>query len=458
VQIDVNSGNAYVVVSSLAAVTGNNTIFYDASGVASTDSSASRAPLVSGQTPLDPDFDAAYIAVLSNLAAGDKIISAAGGVVTSAEIVSATPAAAKINGAFGGTAEVILSGAAAKLTGEVSVPASSTLTVKGVNVTLEGTIRLGANAVIDATTTAGSLIAGADTDKVTIDPATITAPAGGDTITGTAAGALTVPSSTIAIGTTGTVVAIGTGALTVGDAENHVTLKNATYTPTSTAPTIGNGAITMGATNTLDLLLDGVIETAGTGSLIAGATSFGGDGAWTVTALAGGGSSLRITSASTGATLTNQGSPSGTSAVLAASGTPLITQATGSTNALVLPLLLTIDLGGNATAAAGGIKLITGSNPGTISFPNGVTCIIKTGIVSGAAVSVGTSSVGIASTGAVGKLLVSGNNHLDVKALSASPNNLESITSTATGSVTLKAHTTGGDEVTINSLFGAAAS
>jgi hypothetical protein len=303
VDIPANGGAAYTVAVA-DPLTGASTIRYTAASGATPAKVSWKAS--SGEAvpakDLDVDFDAAIIAVLSQITtAGDKVISGGSGSIISAEF-SAGATAAKINRAFEGTDAIILA-ADTTLSGDVWVPGSLTVnTTKAL--TISGTVRLGPNAVIDASAVSSSIIVGGTADKVTLALATITAPLDGDTITATAGGALTVPASEI-------VLKVGTG-----------------------------------------------IAILGNGKLTTGLTEFTGAGAWAVGAYP-----ITIAAAPAGATIS-----AGTAATFTASGTPVITQKAGAANALTIGGNVTVALGGTASKVGSIVLTGNASNGGKLAL------------------------------------------------------------------------------------------
>jgi hypothetical protein len=411
-------------------VSSNNDIFYDNSGLVYKLSNT-LVP-TSGQTPLDPDFDGALIAVLTNLANGDKVIFGANGAVASATF-NAAPTAAKITGAFGGTNALILEADTSSGGGSVgafAIPAGKTLTVGASGVlklsatsgtlTITGTLLVDKDGtdkvtIIDAVITpssaaetlgdgstgsvivatskvelasggsiaaagAGTFTVGTSTNTFVLTDGTITA-GGAETLvasaTAAAAGTVALAADASAIGLLGdgTLAVAGTGSLTVGPAAKSVKLENATVTaatgvsnPNVAKVASGEGTITLAAGDTLAFIATGKITTAGTGKLVAGATTFGGAGTWTAS-LGSNATSITITSSANGAVIT---APSGTAAsALTATGTPVITQNSGSGNTLTLTGFVTIALAGTNASPAGSIVLVADSTPangGKITF------------------------------------------------------------------------------------------
>jgi hypothetical protein len=367
VVVNANTGTAYTVGD---GDTTNNTIKYTA-GTPATVKYKYGTNAVAAQN-LDPDFDGALIAVLSNLTTGDKVTFGAGGVIASAEFATA-PTAAKITGAFGGTDELIISASTTAIT-TVTIPANKTLSAVAASLTTGGAATI---------TVDGTLIVAKDgTEKVTITDAVITAGGAESALGAAATGAVTlgVNGSGIALRSGGTITTVGGAVLTIG-ATNTVTLSDATVTAGAANATFAAvagttaGTVTLGAGDTLVLgaTAGGAITIAGTGKVVAGKTTIDGVGAWTAS-----GGDVTITSSANGATL------SGTAATLTASGTaPTITQNAGAGNALSIGAGVTVDLDCQIASTAvtvGSIKLAestTAGEGGTISFPaSGATAVI----------------------------------------------------------------------------------
>jgi hypothetical protein len=227
----------------------------------------------------------------------------------------------------------------------------------------------------------------------------------------TAKGTLNVAGS---LSTTGyaNIAASGTGKVKTTGENGKVVVGSGDNTATLTKATIDASALTLGAT--------GAITTAGTGTLVFGATTFSGAGAWTVSVSSGENNTVtgvKITSATGGATIAAAGPTSFTgTATLTASGTPVIIQAAASSNALTIGANTVIALGGTADAAAGKIVLTgASSNPGKLTL-TATTSVVKTGNTAGTGAfataakiggkTFGTSTVSITTTAnaAAGKL------------------------------------------------------
>jgi acetyltransferase-like isoleucine patch superfamily enzyme len=169
------------------------------------------------------------------------------------------------------------------------------------------------------------------------------------------------------------------GSVTAGTALNNVTFKKAVITPTAATFVTTAGAATLAATGTIALKDGGSIETAGTGSLVVGKTTFDGVGAWTAT-LGSGATSITITSSTNGAILSLAGTPA--ASTLTASGTnPTITQTSGASNVLAIGANVTIALGCTVATGTtvGSIKVIeinSSNGGGTISFADATSVIL----------------------------------------------------------------------------------
>jgi hypothetical protein len=345
VVVNDNSGTAYTVGNG----TSSNTIKYTA-GTPATVAYNHGGSNVTAQN-LDPDFDGALIAVLSNLVDGDKVVfdTNTAGVIASAEFATA-PTAAKITGAFGGTDELIISASTTPIT-TVTIPATKTLSAVAATLTTSGAATI---------TVDGTLIVDKDgTDKVTITDAVITAGGAESALGAAASGAVTlgVNGSGIALRSGGTITTVGGAVLTIG-ATNTVVLSDATVTAGAANATFAAvagstaGTVTLGAGDTLVLdSTGGAITIAGTGKVVAGKTTIDGVGVWTAS-----GADVTITSSVNGAAL------SGTGATLTATGaSPKITQAEGAGNVLTIEAGVILD-----TTAASIVLKSDGTNAGKL--------------------------------------------------------------------------------------------
>jgi hypothetical protein len=309
VVVNDNSGTAYTVDDGDT----NNTIKYTA-GTPVTVKYKYGSNAVAAQN-LDPDFDGALIAVLSNLVATDTVKFDGNGnaeevVFTAAPTGAGTAAKLQaVLSAVAGTAPVVTLGAATTTAiTTVTIPENKTLSAVAASLTTSGAATI---------TVDGTLIVDKDgTDKVTITNAVITAGAAES--------------------------ALGAAA---------------------------TGTVTLGAGDTLALVGSGKITTAGTGSVVAGATTIDGAGAWTAS-----GGDVTVTASANGAALSGSSAiltASGTSAT--------ITQNAGANNALGIGAGVTLALGGSiSTPATVGSIVLTehGTDGGKITFVDTTSVIL----------------------------------------------------------------------------------
>jgi hypothetical protein len=160
----------------------------------------------------------------------------------------------------------------------------------------------------------------------------------------------------------------GTAGVTVGDATNKAAIKNATIAGATLAG--GTGTVTLASSGDITLSSDGtnagVVTTAGSGSVVAGATTFSGVGTWTASKSADTITGVKISSAAAGATIAAVGT-TGTGTLTASGTAPVITQASGSGNGLTIAANTVVALGGDKDTAAGTITLTAaGSNGGKL--------------------------------------------------------------------------------------------
>ncbi|MDR2519253.1 MAG: hypothetical protein LBD13_07600, partial [Spirochaetaceae bacterium] len=328
--------------------------------------------------PLDPDFDGALIAVLTNLAPNDTVSTDANGAIDSATF-NAAPTAAKITGAFGGTNALIL-GVTWGIPGNgtVTIPVNKVFTVNAVDLTTVGaaTIKVDGTLVVDKD----------GTDKVTIADAVITA-GGAETLGDDTSGAVTLAAngSGIALGANGSVTTVGTATLVVGvTATGKVTINDAAITATAAAPAFASVASGVGTVNigNTSIVLAATVPGAFT-TAAAGIISAGGDTDKTVLVKAG------ITALSAGDTIT-------------ATGDGVITVPAS-----------TIDLaaGGTATIAGNGALLVGGSS-GTVRLEKAVyTATAASATFANVTSSVGSITIdatNILALGVGGKIAITG--------------------------------------------------
>ncbi|GHV76807.1 hypothetical protein AGMMS49942_16280 [Spirochaetia bacterium] len=173
----------------------------------------------------------------------------------------------------------------------------------------------------------------------------------------------------------------------------------------------GSGVVATVSSNAkLTLAKDAVLAT-GSGSVVAGQTTFNTAGTWTAKNQA-----ISISPATNVTTIASVAA----GGELTAAGTPKITQAGAASTNLIINPGTTIDLGGNA-AAVGTIQLVRHATPGTITFPaNSLTAVIKTG-------NTGSTAV----TGAAGNFEASG---LTTNSTAVSVSNYTNVVITGAGS------------------------
>jgi hypothetical protein len=207
-----------------------------------------------GDTNLDPIFDAALIAVLTELEATDEITVGAKGIITGVKIVASAPTTAKINAVLGVHDNVTL-GVDGAPDDDVTVPAGVTLTIaatKKLTVAAGKVLEVaGTLAFTDETSVLGLL--GADGEL----QATATAKFHANATTTTGAGlSLTVTGGTVAGSATGwTSDDPSTGASVT------VTSVSPASTGTGTAYVLGNASLAINNATTAHAT-DAVVSTA----------------------------------------------------------------------------------------------------------------------------------------------------------------------------------------------------
>jgi hypothetical protein len=261
-----------------------------------------------------------------------------------------------VTGAFTPGALATIAGTGAvTFTAPLGTTSANTVTIKNTGgVTLTAANTIADNIVATKVTITGDATTGVVIDS---DAPSIVVPASAS-IAATAAGATIVAGAS-----TNTVMLTG------------ATLKAGTYTGAAAALTVANSGV-------VALAESGSLATAGNGTAVFGATTFGGVGSWTASATGGtaqaGVSGVSITSAATGASIALvAGSGVREAGILTAGGTdPTITQAAGASNTLTIATATEIVLGG-ASSELGVIKLAQGTNPGSLTLA-GTTSVIYT--------------------------------------------------------------------------------
>jgi hypothetical protein len=249
---------------------------------------------------LDPEVDAAVLAVVSGLGNNDTFDVAANK-ITKAAFVTApaqgmAPAGERIASIFKGTDQLDITVATTLPPGSaVVIPAGKTLTA------LAADLKTGGAGTI---TVEGALVSDKDgADKVTIKNAVITAGGAEADLVKGSAGTVTFKGSgagsKIALRNTGTITPEGAGTFVAGTATNGVTITNAVVTAKSDTDFVtGAGAVNLAnielalADNTSD------IASLGTGKITAGST--GNSVALTIATIVGGAEASVVSGTSAG--------------------------------------------------------------------------------------------------------------------------------------------------------------
>ncbi|MDR0684294.1 MAG: hypothetical protein LBF83_04115 [Spirochaetaceae bacterium] len=187
-----------------------------------------------------------------------------------------------------------------------------------------------------------------------------------------------------------------------------------------------------------------VAKIEGAGKLVAGATTI--TGAWGATAQTTTAGTVTILSAPEGATITADGTNA--TGLKAGGAGAVITQAAGDSNALTIAANTTINLAGDGTTAAGGITLISGTNPAKLAF-----AATSSKVLAGAGAG-GTAIGGLNSLVIGGKTIVNGG--LVAGDYLNATGKLVQLGGTTQGNFT--ASTTASQDVVINSTVAAAGS